>query len=116
MRLRRNTTSVACRCGRRLRQLEADGLVVDEDAQRCRGHFRSDRADRGAIRTAVASRGEIFWRAIPRITDEQLLKAKLVLEQLENAYKGSDVTSWGHLNWEFTKASMLLPIAYKRSA
>jgi DNA-binding GntR family transcriptional regulator len=94
-----------------LRQLEASGLVVLK-------------THKGAIVTSIPTEqiGELFelralleceilGHALPRMTDEHLKASKLILAQLEDAYRLKDVNRWGGLNWEFHR-SLYVP-AYR---
>ena len=48
---------------------------------------------------------DILVRAMPLMSDENLLKAKFILGQFDAMLEpGSDLQSWGKLNWEFHKA------------
>jgi DNA-binding GntR family transcriptional regulator len=94
-----------------LRQLEASGLVVLK-------------THKGAIVTSIPTEqiGELFelralleceilGHALPRMTDEHLKASKLILAELEDAYRLKDVNRWGGLNWEFHR-SLYVP-AYR---
>jgi len=87
-----------------LRQLEASGLVVMK-------------VHKGAVVTSLPTEQieELFElrallecdtlaRAVPRMTDEQLVIARSILAQLEHSYQRRDVPSWGRLNWEFHRS------------
>ena len=91
-----------------LRQLEASGLV-------------EMRTHKGAIVTSVPKEqiGELFdlrtllecdilSHAIPKTTDEHLVASRVVLSQLEDAYRNGDVPKWGALNSEFHR-SLYIP-------
>ncbi len=91
-----------------LRQLEASGLVAMQ-------------THKGAIVTAVPIEqiGELFdlramlecdilGHAIPKTRAEHIHAARLVLSQLEDAYRKHDVAKWGALNWDFHR-SLYLP-------
>lgn len=91
-----------------LRQLEAEGLV------RLQTH-------KGAVVTTLSPEEigelfdlrallepEIFQRAIPRTTSEDVARSEAALVRLENAYHNSETQSWGSLNWEYHK-SLYLP-------
>jgi len=84
-----------------LRQLEADGLVAM-------------RTHKGAVVTTVPTEqveelfdlralleSDLLGRALPRMTDGDIVEARKILEDLEESYRRRDMASWGRLNWEF---------------
>jgi DNA-binding GntR family transcriptional regulator len=87
-----------------LRQLEACGLV-------------EMKIHKGAVVTSLPTEQiaelydlramlecDMLARAIPRMTDEHLSRARAILADLEASFKQQDIGSWGHLNWEFHKS------------
>jgi DNA-binding GntR family transcriptional regulator len=57
---------------------------------------------------------DVFRRAIPRMTDLDIARAKRVLDSFELAFADDDVGQWGTLNWEF-HAALYLPARRTRS-
>jgi DNA-binding GntR family transcriptional regulator len=87
-----------------LRQLEASGLVVMK-------------IHKGAVVTSLPTEQiaelfdlrarlecDVLARALPMITDEQLVTSRTILTELERAYQRRDVAHWGRLNWEFHRS------------
>jgi DNA-binding GntR family transcriptional regulator len=87
-----------------LRQLEACGLV-------------EMKIHKGAVVTSLPTEQiaelyelramlecDMLARAIPRMTDEHLARARAIQIELEASFKRQDIGSWGHLNWEFHKS------------
>jgi DNA-binding GntR family transcriptional regulator len=84
-----------------LRQLEACGLVAM-------------RTHKGAVVTTLPTEqieelfelramleGDLLTRAMARMTDQDVVEARAILDQLEASYSARDMASWGRLNWTF---------------
>jgi DNA-binding GntR family transcriptional regulator len=84
-----------------LRQLEACGLVAM-------------RTHKGAVVTTLPTEqieelfelramleGDLLTRAMVRMTDQDVVEARAILDQLEASYQARDMASWGRLNWAF---------------
>jgi DNA-binding GntR family transcriptional regulator len=87
-----------------LRQLEASGLIAIQ-------------THKGAVVTTLPIaqiaelfdlrallEGDILGHAIPKARDEHFAASRIVLSQLEGAYRDGDVARWGALNWEFHRS------------
>src|SRR6185437_11616666 len=90
-----------------LRQLEAEGLVIMQ-------------LHKGAVVTSLPPEQiaelfelrailecEVLRIAIPKLTDEHLASARIILKELESAYQRRDISSWGRLNWDFHRTLYL---------
>jgi DNA-binding GntR family transcriptional regulator len=84
-----------------LRQLEAQGLVAVQ-------------THKGAVVTTIPTEqvqelfelralleGDALAYAIPRMTDQDIVEARSLLDDLEASYGRGDMASWGRLNWAF---------------
>lgn len=84
-----------------LRQLEAEGLVVFNPH---RGAVVSTLSI-GEIEELFELRAQIesdlVRRAVPRVTREDLTRARDTLKAYDAAFRKGEVTAWGKLNWEF---------------
>lgn len=87
-----------------LRQLEAEGLVTFNPH---RGAVVSslslDEIDElFELRAQIEC--DLLGRAIPQMNDEQLERAKDVLDEFQDALDAGEATRWGPLNWHFHAA------------
>ncbi|MEO8563119.1 MAG: GntR family transcriptional regulator [bacterium] len=84
-----------------LRQLEAEGLVTFNPH---RGAVVSTLSlqeieELFELRTLIEL--DLFRRAIPRIENEDVTRAKEILDAYETALRNGDVAAWGEMNWQF---------------
>ncbi|HWJ22767.1 MAG TPA: GntR family transcriptional regulator [Gemmatimonadaceae bacterium] len=91
-----------------LRQLEAEGLVTFNPH---RGAVVSS-LSLADIEEVFALRADIecdlLRRAMPRLGDEHVRRAREILDAYDRALRGREVAAWGALNWQF-HASLYAP-------
>jgi DNA-binding GntR family transcriptional regulator len=84
-----------------LRQLEAEGLVTFNPH---RGAVVST-LSLGEIEELFELRSQIetdlLRRAMPNVTNEDVTRAKEILDAYETALRNGEVASWGAMNWQF---------------
>jgi DNA-binding GntR family transcriptional regulator len=87
-----------------LRQLEAEGLVTFNPH---RGAVVSS-LSLADIEEVFALRADIecdlLRRALPRLGDGHVRRAREILDAYERALRGGEVAAWGELNWQFHSA------------
>jgi DNA-binding GntR family transcriptional regulator len=84
-----------------LRQLEAQGLVAVQTYK-------------GAVVTSIPTEQvqelfelrallecDVLSHAIPRLTDQDVVEARALLNELDESYRRADMANWGRLNWAF---------------
>jgi len=84
-----------------LRQLEAEGLVVFNPHRGAVVSSLSLDEIEELFELRAQIEGDLLRRAVPRITGEELARAREVLDAYESALRSGEVAAWGELNWQF---------------
>ena len=84
-----------------LRQLEAEGLVTFNPHRGAVVSTLSLREIEELFELRTLIELDLFRRAIPRIENEDVTRAKEILDAYETALRNGDVAAWGEMNWQF---------------
>jgi DNA-binding GntR family transcriptional regulator len=87
-----------------LRQLEAEGLVTFFAHRGAIVSELSLEEIRELFDARVLLEGDLLRRAIPRMTAQDLARAKGVLDAFDEAFEAGEVRVWGQMNWRFHAA------------
>ncbi|HEX6966206.1 MAG TPA: GntR family transcriptional regulator [Gemmatimonadaceae bacterium] len=83
-----------------LRQLEAEGLVTFSPHRGAVVSSFSVTEIEELFDIRATLETDLLRRAIPRLTDEDFLRAAEILDEYEAAFNARDVAAWGDLNWQ----------------
>ncbi len=84
-----------------LRLLEAEGLVTFNPHRGAVVSTLSLAEIEELYELRAEIEGDLLLRAMPHITEEQIVRAEEVLDTYEASLKGGQVAGWGGLNWKF---------------
>ncbi len=85
-----------------LRQLEAEGLITIIDRRGAVVSALSPDEIQELFEIRAALECAILRYAVPRLTEEDLARAEMILQEYEEALgNDSDIDVWGELHWQF---------------
>lgn len=84
-----------------LRQLEAEGLVVLNPHRGAVVLTLSTGEIEELFELRAQIESDLVRRAVPRVTRDDVARAREILRAFDAAFRAGDVADWGTLNWEF---------------